>query len=52
MVGQLQTQYLVVQVEEVGVLLTDISLGVRDQLPDVPVGTGTGRNERLLGSQT
>lgn len=35
-----QRQYLVVQVEEVGVLLTDIGLGVGDQLPNVPVGTG------------
>lgn len=40
MAGALQTQYLVVQVEEVGVLLTDIGLGVGDQLPHVPVGTG------------
>lgn len=36
----LQTQYLVVKVEEVGVLFTDIRLGVRYQLPNVPAGRG------------
>lgn len=34
--------HLVVQVEEVGVLLPDVGLGVGDELADVPVGTRGG----------
>lgn len=43
LIRHLQLQYLVVKVEEVGVLFTDVCLGIRYQLTNVPVDKQEGQ---------